>query len=313
MKGLGTNDSLLCEIVCTRSNKELLAAKKYFEEANGKSVEEWVEGDTSGFYTTFLLRCLKADRLEGTADKKLADQQVDQLHDAGLGGGDKDEAVFLRILPRASEGQVRLIREAYKEKHGKEITEAIKENFDGDMERALLARVHDKLTYYATVLNGAFAGWGTDEKATSRVLGRNTKVDVRRIGERYEELFGGSLRQAIKGETSGNYQKALLTYIFAEGPPSDGDAPQGEAPPPEQQLEMVTIEGVEMPKALASGFILACREEYIDGQEGAVGDFFGKRQVPEEMQNVLCPHEDEVRDAEDKAAAIEELSGKMGL
>jgi len=325
MKGFGTSDSLLCEIVCTRTNKELLEAKKVFEANEGKPPEDWVEGDTSGFYTTFLLRCLKADRTEGQADKKLAERQVEMMQNAGLGGGDVEEAVFINILPRASEEQIGLIREAYKEKFGKELTEAIKEAFSGDMEKALLARVHDKLTYYATVLNGAFAGWGTDEKATSRVLGRNMKTDVRRIGERYEEMFGGSLKQAIKGETSGHYQAALLTYIFAEGP-APADEAQVEVPPedtpaeaaPEEESaaaeeEQVDINGTQVSKTIVLGFLTALGAEYVDESGGAVGQFCENEGLSEEIQASFGEFENVVRDAEDKGASIEEIRTNLGV
>jgi len=247
MKGLGTDDALLCELCCTRTNRELEEAKAIFAEKEGKSVEEWVEGDTSGFYTTFLLRCLQAKRQEGLVDERLAGIQADKLKEAGFGGdGEVDEATILKIMVPASEEQMRLISQAYQAKHGKTLVEAI-EDMGGEMKRALIARVHDRLTFYATVLHNAFSGLGTDEKATARVLGRNSKADVKRIGERYEELFGGSLRQAINGETSGNFKKAMLTYIYAEapgvpdeavldGPPEDPDlAVAEEAAPPEEE------------------------------------------------------------------------------
>lgn len=59
-----------------RTNRELEEAKAIFAEKEGKSVEEWVEGDTSGFYTTFLLRCLQAKRQEGLVDERLAGIQA---------------------------------------------------------------------------------------------------------------------------------------------------------------------------------------------------------------------------------------------
>eukprot|EP00928_Gymnodinium_smaydae_P073932 TRINITY_DN5702_c0_g1_i1.p1 TRINITY_DN5702_c0_g1~~TRINITY_DN5702_c0_g1_i1.p1 ORF type:complete len:1058 (-),score=293.92 TRINITY_DN5702_c0_g1_i1:233-3349(-) len=378
MKGWGTNDSLLCEIVCTRTNKELEVAKAAFAESEGKSVEEWVEGDTSGFYTTFLLRCLRADRSEGYSDQGLAERQADQLHAAGLGGGDINEQVILNILPRASEEQIALIRNAYEAKFGTTMVDAIKA-MGGDMERPLLARVNDKLTYYATVLNNAFSGLGTDEKATSRVLGRNTKCDVNRIGERYAELFGGSLRQAINRETSGNYKKALLTYIFAEGPgeadeaaietapaedavPAEEPAPAEEAPPEEDPgaaeeaaraaeeaaraareaaqaaeeaaraaeeaaraaeaaaqaeeappSDVVVIEDVEIPKSVALGFLEACRSEYIDGMEGAVGTYFDENGVDGAHQEKLCIYEEIVRDSDDKEAVLSQTAQTWGV
>merc|ERR1719191_2518412 len=101
--------------------------------------------------------------------------------------------------------------------------EAIKESTGGwlggsNWEKALLARCYDKETYYANALQGAFKGWGTDEKAASRILGRNNKGAVKRIGVRFEELFGQSLHDAIESEVSGNFKKALLTMLFAEAP-----------------------------------------------------------------------------------------------
>merc|ERR1712093_567185 len=85
-------------------------------------------------------------------------------------------------------------------------------------ERVLLARIKEKPTYYAELLQGAMKGWGTDENALSRVLGRNSKGAIKTIGERYEELYGVSLQDAITSEVSGNFKKALLTMLFAEAP-----------------------------------------------------------------------------------------------
>jgi hypothetical protein len=59
MRGFGTNDQLLTEIVCTRTNAEIMAAKIAFQAKLGKTLEEWIEGDTSGMYAQFLLACLQ--------------------------------------------------------------------------------------------------------------------------------------------------------------------------------------------------------------------------------------------------------------
>jgi len=231
------------------------------------------------------------------------------------------------VLPQASEEQVRLIRQAYEATYGKTMVEAIKD-MGGDMEKALLARVHDKVTYYATVLNGAFAGWGTDEKATSRVLGRSTKGYIKRISERYEELFGGSLRQAINGETSGNFKKALLTYIFAEAPGEADSEPPGEdeaeeAPPQEEEeaeeaqeeepAEAVEIGDAMVPKGVVAGFIGALRSEYVNDEGAMVGKFFDDCQVDGEFVEALTPYEDKAREADDKAAFIDGLAAGWGV
>ncbi|CAE8736597.1 unnamed protein product [Polarella glacialis] len=112
-----------------------------------------------------------------------------------------------------------------------------------------LARCHDKPTYYATALEGAFQGWGTDERAISRILGRSSKPEVRRIATRFKQLFGRSLRDAIEAEVSGNFKKALLTMLFEEAP---GEKLEGE----EQSEEEEKLQGEEQDEeeALVTAF-----------------------------------------------------------
>merc|ERR1711957_43304 len=86
------------------------------------------------------------------------------------------------------------------------------------MGRVLLAKVQDRSAFYAHCLEGAMKGWGTDENALSRILGRNEKPAIKKIGIAYEELYGRSLKEAIESETSGNFKKALLAMLFNESP-----------------------------------------------------------------------------------------------
>ncbi|CAE8627259.1 unnamed protein product [Polarella glacialis] len=242
MQGWGTNDGLLCELLCTRSNRELTAAKAILAESGGgKTLQDLVEGDTSqGSYQALLLACLRAERDEslGKTDEAAAKQQATQLYHAGFGGGDGevDGDVICDILSRAYA-------------HGTPMVEAIKESMGGDWEKALLARCHDKPTYYATALEGAFQGWGTDERAISRILGRSSKPEVRRIATRFKQLFGRSLRDAIEAEVSGNFKKALLTMLFEEAP---GEKLEGE----EQSEEEEKLQGEEQDEeeALVTAF-----------------------------------------------------------
>jgi len=226
MAGWGTNDNLLCELACTRSNRELRDAKTVFAEQNGKSVEEWVEGDTSGKYESFLLACLRADRCESTdVNEELAAYQAQRLYDAASSFTDVfcDSAAYIDVLARASVKQVECIKTTFEANFGESLEEYIKSKMNGDWERVLLARILDKPTYYARILEKAFKGLGTDENAVSRVLGRNTKGSIRMIAARYEELYGRSLHDAIVSETSGNFKKALLTMLFSEAPAGEKD------------------------------------------------------------------------------------------
>lgn len=55
MKGVGTNDKTLIRIIVSRSEIDLGDIKKAFLDKYGKSLESWIEGDTSGDYKKVLL------------------------------------------------------------------------------------------------------------------------------------------------------------------------------------------------------------------------------------------------------------------
>ncbi|RZF39951.1 hypothetical protein LSTR_LSTR002354 [Laodelphax striatellus] len=55
MAGLGTNDKTLIRIIVSRSEIDLGDIKGAFLEKYGKSLESWIEGDTSGDYKRILL------------------------------------------------------------------------------------------------------------------------------------------------------------------------------------------------------------------------------------------------------------------
>eukprot|EP00927_Polykrikos_kofoidii_P046313 TRINITY_DN40537_c0_g1_i1.p1 TRINITY_DN40537_c0_g1~~TRINITY_DN40537_c0_g1_i1.p1 ORF type:complete len:916 (+),score=136.35 TRINITY_DN40537_c0_g1_i1:181-2928(+) len=257
MEGFGTNDTLLSELVCTRSNKELAAACEAFREENGKGVFDWIDGDTSGGYGQFLLACMRGVRDEGISpDVGLASKQAEELRAGGLGEGDIDTDCMIRILADSSVCQVRAIAAAYEEKYGQSLT-AVIEEIGGDWGKALKARVMDKPTYYATVVEAAVKGWGTDDTSLCRVFGRNSLFVIKQIAAQYQKLYGRSLHDAIVSDTSGNFQKAILTMVFAEGPGADVDpgaeeeGEGGDDGETEASVENKKKRGVKKPKKSA--------------------------------------------------------------
>lgn len=50
MKGLGTDEFLLSCVILWRCEIDMIDVKREFELANGKTLKEWIRGDTSGHY-----------------------------------------------------------------------------------------------------------------------------------------------------------------------------------------------------------------------------------------------------------------------
>eukprot|EP00479_Gromia_sphaerica_P009170 TRINITY_DN3782_c0_g1_i1.p1 TRINITY_DN3782_c0_g1~~TRINITY_DN3782_c0_g1_i1.p1 ORF type:complete len:215 (+),score=55.76 TRINITY_DN3782_c0_g1_i1:189-833(+) len=64
MKGLGTADKTLVEVLCTRNNEQIQAAVAEFERVYKKDFRNYVEDDTSGDYYRLLLDLSKGERDE---------------------------------------------------------------------------------------------------------------------------------------------------------------------------------------------------------------------------------------------------------
>ncbi|KAK2986478.1 hypothetical protein RJ640_025488 [Escallonia rubra] len=60
-------------------------------------------------------------------------------------------------------------------------------------------------------------GWGTDEKAIIKVLGRRNAGQRRKIKETYQQLYNESLIHALQSELSGDFGKAVI--LWTSDPP----------------------------------------------------------------------------------------------
>nr|XP_044599703.1 annexin A13 isoform X5 [Equus asinus] len=114
MKGLGMNEALLIEVLCTRTNKEIIAIKEAYQRLFGRSLESDVKGDTSGNLKKILVSLLQANRDErGDVDKDLAGQDAKDLYDAGEGRWGTEELAFNEVLAKRSHKQLRATFQAY--------------------------------------------------------------------------------------------------------------------------------------------------------------------------------------------------------
>jgi Annexin len=62
---------------------------------------------------------------------------------------------------------------------------------------------------------------GTDDTAVISVICGRTKEHLKAVDRKYHELYGKSLIQQLKGETSGNYEDLLVAIV---SPYDDFDA-----------------------------------------------------------------------------------------
>lgn len=214
IKGLGTDEAVLVEILCTRSNEEMAALKDAYKKKHKKDLEKDVASDTSGDFKRLLVSCITAHREpEGPVDQAKAAQDAKDLYKAGEGRLGTDESKFNQIMASRSFAHLRAVFAEYSKLSKSDIEKAIKKEFSGDIEDGMLAivkSVRDRPAFYAEKLYKSMKGAGTDEHTLTRVMVSRSEIDMVQIKQRFQEHYGKTLASFIKGDTSGDYERVLL-------------------------------------------------------------------------------------------------------
>lgn len=141
MAGMGTEESTLVEVLCTKSNEEMAEIVAAYEERYQRPLAEQMCSETSGFFRRLLTLIVTGvrDGLDTPVDAAEAKDQAAQLYSAGEAKLGTDEEVFNRIMSHASFPQLRLVFEEYKELSGQTIEQAIKHEMSDELHEAMMA------------------------------------------------------------------------------------------------------------------------------------------------------------------------------
>ncbi|XP_060058037.1 annexin A13 [Erinaceus europaeus] len=217
MKGLGTDEMVLIEILCTRTNKEIITIQEAYQRLFDKSLESDIKDDTSGNLKKILVSLMQANRDEGNeVDKDLAAQDAKDLYDAGEGRWGTDELAFNEVLAKRNYKQLQATFEAYQVLIGKDLEEAIEEETSGYLQKAYLTIVRcarDREGYFADRLYKSMKGAGTDEKTLIHIIVTRAEVDLLGIKAKFQEKYQKSLADMVRSDTSGDFQKLLLALL----------------------------------------------------------------------------------------------------
>jgi len=214
MSGLGTNDTQLIEVLVSRHPEHLKKVVEFFKNEYGKTLEEWIVGDTSGHYKAYLLALAAANRDSNTkpVSAEKVEEDVAKLFQAGEGQVGTDENIFIQIFSKRSWKHIREVAGKYAEKYSHSLNTAVRKEFSGDIMKALewtLEFVDNRQAFFAKRLEQAMAGIGTNDKTVVRIIVSRREVDLYEIADEYKTLFGKSLKEAIHSELSGNYRTLI--------------------------------------------------------------------------------------------------------
>jgi len=224
MKGAGTRESLLIQIICTKTNEEIEALKTAYRDQFESELVDDVRGEATGAFEELLVALLQGRReeeKEGCQDE--AKEQAQEILDAGEDRWGTDESVFNRIFVLRSYGQLREIFKAYFELTGNDIEETIGEEMSCHLKDAFLTLIHfirNPINYYAKALYRAMEGVGTNDLLLQRIVLSRCEIDLAEIKEMFRTLYAdtgkGDLDHWLANDTSGDYERILR--MLCKGP-----------------------------------------------------------------------------------------------
>lgn len=164
LSGLGTDEQVLIEILCTLSNYEINLIKEHYRKLYGQDLEEAIIGDTSGNFKRLLVSLCCANRDEsGVTDLEAAKADATALLRAGELMFGTDESVFNSVLCQKNYEQLKLIFQEYQQITGHSFEQAIKNEFSGDIKDGFVAIfrcVNNKAEFFAHQLMKSMKGLG---------------------------------------------------------------------------------------------------------------------------------------------------------
>uniref|UniRef100_A0AAQ4PN29 Annexin n=1 Tax=Gasterosteus aculeatus aculeatus TaxID=481459 RepID=A0AAQ4PN29_GASAC len=198
IKGAGTDEACLIEILSSRSNAEICEITRIYKAEYGKTLEDAITSDTSGHFRRLLVSlCQVAAKLYAAGENKVG----------------TDESQFNAILCARSKPHLRAVFQEYQQMCGRDIEKSVCREMSGNLESGMVAVVkciRNTPAYFAERLHNAMQGAGTKDTTLIRIMVTRSEVDMLDIRQAYVKAYGKSLYTHISGDTSGDYKKLLL-------------------------------------------------------------------------------------------------------
>eukprot|EP01006_Ploeotia_vitrea_P063554 TRINITY_DN85770_c0_g1_i1.p1 TRINITY_DN85770_c0_g1~~TRINITY_DN85770_c0_g1_i1.p1 ORF type:complete len:522 (-),score=243.59 TRINITY_DN85770_c0_g1_i1:88-1527(-) len=234
MKGIGTHDSELGRIFGTRTRDQIQKIKKIFNAefgGSGGTLEEWIKDDTSGDWENLLLK------LSQTRGQRNAERIFDSIDGPGTADDELRE-----VMTTCSPAEMHEIQEAYEQEYKKSLVKDVQGDTSFNYQKIMLA-ILNPADFLAIRLNKGLKRVGTDDGRLIRILTsvprsnyayrkimedfedhfntgwrdelefEATLPDLQDVKRSYQRLFGRSLAEDVKRDTSGNFRKAMLTLL----------------------------------------------------------------------------------------------------
>ncbi|VDP80111.1 unnamed protein product [Echinostoma caproni] len=177
MKGLGTNDRVLIEVLTTLWNDEMHAVSEAYKKVLEKKGED-IDGQRDDI-PMIQLKAVKDKGVESVTNNELAEADAKELLAAGASRVGTNEKRITRVICGRTPFQLRAANEAYTRLFGKSLIEDMTSELSGDYRRLILAVLRyaiDRPKLIAEWLHDTMHGLGTKDYALMRLIITRSEV-----------------------------------------------------------------------------------------------------------------------------------------
>ena len=217
MKGLGTDEDTLIEIIASRDEERLNQIKLKYKEKYGIHLETAIEDETSGNFKKLLISLLRGGRSKNlNPDVEMCKKKAKALYEIGANKWGVNSDVFNKIFSLSSKFELAIICREYYKLYGHTIIDDINNTFKGDLKKLLLSIIHAIINpseYFASRIYDSMKGFGTRDKLLIRIIVSRDEIDMPMIKRYYKQLYGNDMIDDIKKDTSGDYRRLLVELV----------------------------------------------------------------------------------------------------
>ncbi|XP_051897613.1 annexin A5-like isoform X2 [Pristis pectinata] len=213
LKGAGTSEDVLIEILASRRNAQIRQIVAAYKEDFESDLEEDITSDTSGYFQRVLVSLVQGNRDDAEADRSQAEEDAKALYEAGENAWGTDEEKFIAILCSRSIPHLLAVFDEYRKINDIDLEDSIASECSGNLQSVMLAIVKcvkNIPAYFAEKLYNAMKGAGTDDNTLMRIMVSRSEIDLVDIKAAYKANYNESLHSTIVGDTSGDYKDALV-------------------------------------------------------------------------------------------------------
>ncbi|KAF5840639.1 hypothetical protein DUNSADRAFT_16012 [Dunaliella salina] len=229
-------------LVATLLTREEFAAQSLYLAMAGLGTDERAMIQILAHSTKEEVELIKAPRshVDMAAAQPEIDRDVKELYIAGQGRWSSDISAFVKIITKHDNEYLAALNLAYGRAYGDTLQRAVeKEISKSVLANGMEAMIMDRADYYASELNRAITGAGTDTDTLTRIIATQRHT-MPTICHRYMTKYGKNLRQrldqehAVNGTQYGKVLQSMLKVAEATGqgvPTGSSSKPQVSAEP----------------------------------------------------------------------------------